>query len=85
MGSCGQEVPYETQFMLLEGPSNKYSVLLPILDGAFRACLQGNAENELQLCVESGECGINSVYLIYYFLLSCGSCSSLLSMQFNNF
>ncbi|KAG0623571.1 hypothetical protein M758_3G184100 [Ceratodon purpureus] len=55
MGSCGREVPYETQFMLLEGPSDNYTVLLPVIDGAFRACLQGNVENELQLCVESGD------------------------------
>jgi raffinose synthase len=55
MGSGGREVPYETQFMLLQGPADNYTVLLPVLDGAFRACLQGNAANELQLCVESGE------------------------------
>lgn len=45
--------------MLLEGPSDNYTVLLPVIDGAFRACLQGNADNELQLCVESGECDFN--------------------------
>lgn len=55
MGSSGREVPYETQFMLLEGPSaDRYTVMLPILDGAFRASLQGNDEDELQLCLESG-------------------------------
>lgn len=73
MGSCGQEVPYETQFMLLEGPSNKYSVLLPILDGAFRACLQGNAENELQLCVESGDPAVVTNRLDYSIYMHVGS------------
>jgi len=58
MGSSGREVPYETQFMLLEGPGEKFTVLLPIIDGAFRACLQGNPKNELQLCVESGKLGM---------------------------
>lgn len=55
MGSYGREVPYETQFMLLEGPSDMYTVFLPLLDGPFRASLQGNVDNELQLCLESGE------------------------------
>lgn len=54
MGSSGREVPYETQFMLVEGPSDKFTVMLPILDGSFRASLQGNEEDELQLCLESG-------------------------------
>ena len=55
MGSSGRDVPYETQFLLLEGPGENFTVLLPIIDGAFRACLQGNPHNELQLCVESGK------------------------------
>lgn len=68
MGSSGREVPYETQFMLLEGPGENYTVLLPIIDGAFRACLQGNAQNELQLCVESGE---SSTLLICWEIIYC--------------
>ncbi|XP_024382618.1 probable galactinol--sucrose galactosyltransferase 2 isoform X2 [Physcomitrium patens] len=69
MGSCGREVPHETQFMLLEGPSENFTVLLPIIDGAFRACLLGNTENFLQLCVESGDpavttnCSLNAIYV----------------------
>lgn len=31
-----------------------YILFLPVLDGAFRATLQGTAFNELQFCVESG-------------------------------
>ena len=48
--------------MLLEGPSENFTILLPLLDGAFRACLQGNADNQLQLCVESGECDLNDAF-----------------------
>ncbi len=56
MGSSGSEVPYETQFMLLEGPSSDmYTVLLPIIEGPFRASLQGSDNNELALCLESGK------------------------------
>ena len=72
MGSCGREVPYETQFMLLEGPSDNYTVLLPVIDGAFRACLQGNVENELQLCVESGECCLAFFKRLMLFLFVSG-------------
>ncbi|CAL5203251.1 unnamed protein product [Lathyrus oleraceus] len=32
-----------------------YILFLPVLDGAFRATLQGTALNELQFCVESGD------------------------------
>lgn len=31
-----------------------YILLLPVLDGQFRATLQGTSENELQFCIESG-------------------------------
>ncbi len=56
MGSSGNEVPYETQFMLLEGPSSDmYTVVLPIIEGPFRASLQGSDNNELALCLESGK------------------------------
>lgn len=32
-----------------------YVLFLPVLEGEFRATLQGNSANELEFCVESGE------------------------------
>lgn len=32
-----------------------YTVFLPLLEGQFRAALQGNDKNELEICLESGE------------------------------
>ena len=65
MGSCGKEVPLETQFMLVENKgegeggdeesSTIYTVFLPLLEGQFRSALQGNERNELEICLESGE------------------------------
>ncbi|PWA45249.1 raffinose synthase family protein [Artemisia annua] len=59
MGSKGSEVPMETQFLLMEsgdeGSEKVYVVILPLIDGTFRACLQGNAGDELEVCVESGD------------------------------
>lgn len=67
MGSSGQEIPFETQFLIVEGrdgshfgeddkeQSALYVVFLPILEGNFRAVLQGNANNELEICLESGD------------------------------
>ncbi|XP_073128883.1 probable galactinol--sucrose galactosyltransferase 1 [Henckelia pumila] len=72
MGTCGHDIPCETQFLLIEVPNsfrvgeeNKdgeertgsviYTVLLPILEGNFRAVLQGNANDELEICLESGD------------------------------
>ncbi|KAK4398673.1 putative galactinol--sucrose galactosyltransferase 1 [Sesamum angolense] len=67
MGTCGQDIPFETQFLIVEGrdgahfgeeggeESALYVVFLPILEGDFRAVLQGNANNELEICLESGD------------------------------
>jgi len=32
-----------------------YTVFLPLLEGQFRAVLQGNEMNEMEICLESGE------------------------------
>ncbi|GER33900.1 alkaline alpha-galactosidase seed imbibitionprotein [Striga asiatica] len=67
MGTSGQDIPFETQFLIIEGrdgsnfsqrgdeQSSVYVVFLPILEGDFRAVLQGNANNELEICLESGD------------------------------
>lgn len=67
MGSSGQEIPFETQFMVVEARDGSniagngeegaavYTVFLPILEGDFRAVLQGNENNELEICLESGK------------------------------
>ena len=61
MGDKGGDVPHETQFLLVEsraadgGGEDAYVVFLPLVEGAFRASLQGGAGDELELCVESGD------------------------------
>lgn len=70
MGTCGRDIPIETQFLLVEAhntsdidgcinnngedQSATYAVFLPLLEGDFRAVLQGNEQNEIEICVESG-------------------------------
>lgn len=63
MGSCGQDIPFETQFLIVEANQGSdcatengatYVVFLPLLEGNFRAVLQGNAQHELEICLESG-------------------------------
>lgn len=61
MGTCGKDVPFETQFLLVEASSTgledsklMYTVFLPILEGDFRAVLQGNQNDYLDICLESG-------------------------------
>ena len=61
MGSTGNDIPVETQFLLLEAKGEEekeattsYILFLPLLDGEFRSSLQGNTSNELEFCVESG-------------------------------
>lgn len=66
MGSRGRDIPFETQFLIIEvndgsqlgGGDEKsavYTVFLPILAGDFRAVLQGNTDDELEICLESGD------------------------------
>lgn len=62
MGDKGGDVPLETQFLLLETKSGSgvedetmYVVFLPLVEGPFRACLQGNVRDEIELCLESGD------------------------------
>ncbi|KAK4404152.1 putative galactinol--sucrose galactosyltransferase 6 [Sesamum angolense] len=66
----GRDVPQETQFLLVETQDgshlesdtdgreeNKivYTVFLPLIEGPFKACLQGNDQDDLELCLESGD------------------------------
>lgn len=46
----GEEVSSESS----NGDMTSYVLFLPMLDGLFRASLEGNSLNELCLCVESG-------------------------------
>ncbi|KZV50207.1 putative galactinol--sucrose galactosyltransferase 6 [Dorcoceras hygrometricum] len=70
MGDKGREIPLETQFLLLETKDGShlesevdgdeeskviYTVFLPLIEGSFKACLQGNEDDELELCLESGD------------------------------
>lgn len=69
MGDYGRDIPLETQFLLMETKDGSnlqseggngedqivYTVFLPLIEGAFRGCLQGNPGDELELCLESGD------------------------------
>ncbi|CAD6215103.1 unnamed protein product [Miscanthus lutarioriparius] len=83
MGTSGRDVPLETQFMLLEsrpgtvggggggdGDSGEvvYVVMLPLLEGQFRAALQGNDRDELEITLESGDKAVQTAqgtYMVY--------------------
>ncbi|KAK2975712.1 hypothetical protein RJ640_010771 [Escallonia rubra] len=77
MGNCGKDIPLETQFMLVESKdstegepdaSTIYTVFLPLLEGQFRAVLQGNEQNEMEICLESGDNAVETnqgLYLVY--------------------
>ncbi|KAJ6839288.1 putative galactinol--sucrose galactosyltransferase 2 [Iris pallida] len=68
MGTSGRDVPLETQFMLIESETEEeagesssleakkiYTVFLPLLEGQFRAVLQGNERDQIEVCLESGD------------------------------
>ncbi|XP_065856501.1 probable galactinol--sucrose galactosyltransferase 2 [Euphorbia lathyris] len=71
MGTCGKDIPLETQFMLVESKDGGegveqddantiYTVFLPLLEGPFRAVLQGNEKNEMEICLESGDSAVET-------------------------
>lgn len=69
MGTCGKDVPFETQFLIVEGKGGSplstdtiYVVFLPLLEGAFRAVLQGNENNELEFSLESGDPAVQTTH-----------------------
>ncbi|XWS70734.1 hypothetical protein CRYUN_Cryun03dG0073800 [Craigia yunnanensis] len=66
MGDQGKDIPLETQFLLIETKEGShldsteenqvvYTVFLPLIEGSFRAVLQGNQNDQLELCLESGD------------------------------
>uniref|UniRef100_A0A0D6QUR8 galactinol--sucrose galactosyltransferase n=1 Tax=Araucaria cunninghamii TaxID=56994 RepID=A0A0D6QUR8_ARACU len=88
MGNLGREIPLETQFLLLESKSGSsptedvdcrspeqmiYTVFLPLLEGSFRACLQGNKEDELELCFDSGDLAIVESSFTHSLLIHAGT------------
>ncbi|XP_015954733.1 galactinol--sucrose galactosyltransferase [Arachis duranensis] len=56
-GSNGTQVEHETQIMILENSESggrPYVLLLPLIEGAFRASLQPGLDDFLDVCMESG-------------------------------
>ncbi|XP_051115083.1 probable galactinol--sucrose galactosyltransferase 5 [Andrographis paniculata] len=62
VGSNGSDLERETQILILDRSSNKpgesnnrpYVLLLPLIEGPFRASLQPGVDDYIDLCVESG-------------------------------
>ena len=60
-------VPIETQFLLCELADKTCLAVVPIIDGSFRASLQGTGDDRIELVVESGDPAVvgNSGVLLY--------------------
>ncbi|CAL9014655.1 unnamed protein product [Prunus brigantina] len=56
VGSNGRDLENETQIVILESSDagRPYVVVLPLLEGSFRACIQPGNADFLDICVESG-------------------------------
>ncbi|KAJ4974195.1 hypothetical protein NE237_007369 [Protea cynaroides] len=56
IGDKGSDVEHETQLMILDRSDSgrPYILLLPLIEGSFRACLQPGQHDNIDLCVESG-------------------------------
>ncbi|GLJ37755.1 hypothetical protein SUGI_0767270 [Cryptomeria japonica] len=67
VGNRGSDMETETQFLLLDTPSkaaseglapHPYVLLLPIIEGPFRASLQPGEDDNVDVCVESCDKGV---------------------------
>ena len=56
VGSNGRDLEQETQMVILESSQSgrPYVLLLPLLEGPFRASIQPGQDDNVDLCVESG-------------------------------
>ena len=54
-GTQAGQVPVETQYLLTEQEDGSCVLYVPLIDGAFRASLQGVGEDSLELVAESGD------------------------------
>ncbi|KAK8672531.1 hypothetical protein V6N13_110897 [Hibiscus sabdariffa] len=61
-GSNGGDLENETQFVILDKSDSgrPYVLLLPLLEGPFRASLQPGADDNVDICVESGSTAVTS-------------------------
>ncbi|KAF7806428.1 putative galactinol--sucrose galactosyltransferase 6 [Senna tora] len=87
MGDKGRDIPLETQFLLVETKDGShlesdggnednqivYTVFLPLIEGPFRACLQGNTEDRLELCIESGDVDTKASSFTHSLFISAGT------------
>ncbi|KAK7264888.1 hypothetical protein RJT34_32501 [Clitoria ternatea] len=87
MGDKGRDIPLETQFLLLETKDGShfqsqndnnnnqvvYTVFLPLVEGSFRACLQGNQDDSLQLCLESGDADTKASSFTHSIFITAGT------------
>ncbi|KAL2465547.1 putative galactinol--sucrose galactosyltransferase 6 [Abeliophyllum distichum] len=88
MGDKGRDIPLETQFLLVETKDGSnlesdingnednnvvYTVFLPLVEGPFKACLQGNDHDELELCLESGDIDTTGLTFAHSVYISSGT------------
>ena len=64
---AGDVLP-ETQFLLCEREDRSVVLFAPILDGDFRACLQGAGDNGLELVVESNDPSVCAAEAVCLFI-----------------
>ncbi|KAE8661706.1 Galactinol--sucrose galactosyltransferase [Hibiscus syriacus] len=62
VGSNGKDLENETQMVILDKSDSgrPFALLLPLLEGPFRASIQPGAEDNVDICVESGSTAVTS-------------------------
>ena len=77
-GTKAGQVPVETQYLLTEQEDGACVLYVPLIDGAFRASLQGAGEDGLELVTESGDPATVTDQVVGLFVASGGDPYALL-------
>ena len=70
-GSQFAEIPPETQYLLVELTSNRYLIVVPLVDNSFHASVAGNVANELELTIESGDTSTTTTSMNGLYMHAC--------------
>ncbi|KAK6928371.1 Glycosyl hydrolases 36 [Dillenia turbinata] len=62
VGTNGRDIEHETQMLLLDknDSGRPYVLLLPILEGPFRASIQPGPDDNVDICIESGSTAVTA-------------------------
>lgn len=73
VGNRADEIPTETQFLLMEAGPGMYVVMLPLVGTFFRTAIWGKGPGRLSIRVESGDPGVKTSFVSTSLFVAAGA------------